>query len=135
MNKIISTDLTSQTVLNFKLSQLESYFPNERKLIRITGTLDSSKVDEKTLILFSEEVIDYHPKKFECFVDISLICDFDLNDLHLQHDIVQFIGYKLDNETKSSNKFKAVSFRIIRRCNLEKYYFAIDVQNKYLNKI
>jgi hypothetical protein len=59
-----------------------------------------------------------------------------MNDLHLQHDIVQFIGYKLDNESNiSNNRFKAVSYRIIKRTNLEKYYYAIDVQNKYLYKI
>ena len=31
-------------------------------------------------------------------------------------------------------QFKAIYFRIIKRQTIEKYYFALDVQNNYLNR-
>ena len=127
---------------NLKLSELIFHIPKDRTLIRVTGNVDSSHVnDAKSLVLSNREYNETNQsfKQYKCLVDVECLESFNLNDFHNQHDLVQFIGYKQEIDCLSSaylefTQFKAIYFRIIKRTTIEKYYLALDVQNNYLNK-
>jgi hypothetical protein len=134
--------LRERPMKNLKLSELNVLIPKDRNLIRITGNVDSSQTnDAKTLILTSREYSEATQsyKIYKCLVDVECLESFNLNDFHVQHDLVQFIGYKQEIDCLSSanlelTQFKAIYFRVIMRTTIEKYLLALDVQNNYLNK-
>ena len=125
---------------NLKLSELSVFIPRDRSLIRITGNVDPDELkNAKSLVLFSKEFSDASKsfKLYKCCVDLECLEDFNLNDFHLQHDLVQFIGYKQEIDCSTAYNlefiyFKAIYFRIIKRTTVQKYYLALDVQNNYL---
>ena len=129
-------------IQNLKLSELSILVPKDRALLRITGNVDlNESSDDTSLILWSKELnaATNSLKSYKCVVDLSMLDGFNIRDLHAQHDLVQFIGYKQEVDCLTSDyleyaHFKAVYFRVIRRLTIDKYYAALDVQNSYLNR-
>ncbi|CAF1009776.1 unnamed protein product [Brachionus calyciflorus] len=156
------SNLNKETILNLKLSELNLMRVKDRKFIKITGKIDLNNElnDGKQLVIYSDESLDsILPNKFllengleledleeikpnskneieifKCLVDLSYLEDFELKNINLQHDLVQFFGYKDSSSTKIDCKFRAVYYRILKRTNLNKYYMAMNIQNSYLNK-
>lgn len=121
-----------QTLLNLKLSELVK--TNTRQLMKITGKVDisSERTVGQTVLIYSNEETS---SRNEVLVDTELIEDFTMADLNAQHDLIQFIGYK-DLNLSSDNEcwFKAMNYRVISRAQLSSYYFALDLQNSYIDK-
>jgi hypothetical protein len=138
----MSDVLRDPPMKNLKLSELCLYIPKDKRLIRITGNIDATQLNNvNSLVLSSREYNESTQsfKQYKCLIDVECLYDFDLKDFHAQHDLVQFIGYKQEIDCLSSAnlefiQFKAIYFRIIKRQTIEKYYFALDVQNNYLNR-
>ena len=66
--------------------------------------------------------------------NFNLDC-FDLTCTNINniHDLIQFIGYKdPSEEDEYSYKFRALSFRILKRTSIRYYYSCIDTLNDYL---
>lgn len=121
-----------QILLNLKLSELVE--TNTRQMMKITGKVDmsSERTVGQTVVIYSNEETS---SRTEVLVDTELIEDFTMTDLNAQHDLIQFIGYK-DLNLSSDNEcwFKAMNYRVISRVQLNSYYFALDLQNSYIDK-
>ena len=127
---------------SIKLIKLSDYLKidfdtkSERIMLRLTGSVDpdQSNSNSKQLLLFGleEDEANKITQRYEVNVDLSYLNDFNLSDIHLQHDLVQFIGYK--DPTNTKNNFRALYFRLLKRTSLKNYYAAIDIQNRYLNQ-
>jgi len=125
---------------SIKLIKLSDYLKidfdtkSERIMLRLTGSVDPDKSNSKQLLLFSLEENEANKiiQRYEVNVDLSYLNDFNLSDIHLQHDLIQFIGYK--DPTNTKNNFRALYFRLLKRTSLKNYYAAIDIQNRYLNQ-
>jgi hypothetical protein len=83
---------------------------------------------------YSFDLDEENRARFECLIDLSCLEEFNLTDIHPQHDLVQFIGFK-DAESIESRccRFRALFFRVIKRTSLCKYYYALDFQNNFIS--
>lgn len=109
---------------------------NKKQVLLFSIEEESSMLDENQLLAseFEFDPIEAGSNRFETWVDVSNLEEFDFNNISPQHDIVQFIGYKDSSSTSSRCNFNAIFSRVIKRANLSKYYFALDVQNKFINE-
>ena len=130
----MSYSLRDKAIRHVKLSQLGSVPNDERVLIRITGNVRPNKTNPNELGLFDQFNDGVQIKKDEITVDLNYLEDFNLKDIHQQHDLVQFIGYPCIYIEGGIEyvKFKALYFRLIKRTSLELYYTALDIQENYL---
>ena len=115
-----------------------------KTLIQITGCLESSSISENCVIVYS---LEPNGECYRALIDLSLMLDeFNLNDININNDIVQFVGFKLadasnDNATmdasqhKRMQSFKAVYHRILKRTSLKTFYRAIDMQRESILKL
>ena len=81
-----------------KLYDLEKLaLSDDRTLYRITGNIDLSNSTPKELILFNEfnenhqndlKISDAQGHRKEILIDISYLNEFNINDIHSQHDLV-----------------------------------------------
>jgi hypothetical protein len=130
----MTTYLRDQPIRHCKLSDLKNISNTERSVVRITGNVEASNTDSSELLLYNKE----GGERFEVLVNLNYLDNFKLSDMHVHHDLVQFIGSrdfsKYDGKYDSGEvlRFKAIYFRFIRRTNLENYYAALQVQNNYL---
>jgi hypothetical protein len=130
----MTTYLRDQPIRHCKLSDLKNISNTERSVVRITGNVETSNTDSSELLLYNKE----GGERFEVLVNLNYLDNFKLSDMHVHHDLVQFIGSrdfsKYDEKYDSGEilRFKAIYFRFIRRTNLENYYAALQVQNNYL---
>lgn len=113
-------------------------FKTERLMLRLTGNVDVDLSNSEQLLLFSIEdhvnnKSEIVSERYEVLVDLTYLNDFNLSDIHVQHDLVQFIGYK-DPSMDDSIVFRAIYFRLLKRTSIKTYYTAIDIQNNYLMK-
>lgn len=142
-----------QPVYHVKLSQLNQLVNTGRRLMRITGCLDINKSTNDTVVIYSQEndifkssflekyfefdedAVLFSNNYFEVWVNLDLMSErqFNIRDLNPNHDLLQFIGYK-DSTIKNKCVFKAMHIRIIKRMNLNSYYYVIDTQNDYITK-
>ena len=120
---------TQQPIRHVKISNILKMSTTERSLIRITGNVDMDRTNAKELILVNR--CGESKNSNEVLVDLSSLENFNLYDINVQHDLVQFIGSR-DMAYTSLIRFKALFFRIIPRTSLENYYTALNVQNNYL---
>ena len=98
---------SDQTIRHIKLSdylQVDFGLKTERTMYRLTGNIDLDLSNSKQLLLFSIEEHENISKRSEVKVDLSFLNDFNLNDIHPQHDLIQFIGYK--DPSEMSNMFR-----------------------------
>jgi hypothetical protein len=124
MLKIMSNSLKNQTIYHMKLSEMNMLIPQDRRLFRITGNVDLSRdYSYSQLVIYSEEENNSKSEKdlpsefieenlnfnfnylkksnhHQVLVDLSLLEEFKLDDINLQHDLIQFIGYKEQNSKK-----------------------------------
>lgn len=112
--------------------QIDFESQTDRLMFRLTGNLDKNKSTLDELCLYSIESTEKN--RYEVLIDTRYLSnDFNLNDIHSQHDLVQFIGYKDPTEEEEySHKFRALSFRILKRTSIRNYYLCIDTLNEYL---
>ena len=123
---------SDQTIRHIKISdylQVNFGLKSERTMYRLTGNIDLDLSNSKQLLLFSIEEHENISKRSEVKVDLSYLNDFNLNDIHPQHDLIQFIGYK--DPSEMSNMFRALYFRLLKRTSSKEYYEAINIQNAY----
>jgi phage anti-repressor protein len=71
--------------------------------------------------------------RYQVLVDFSFLDDFNVLEINPAHDLVQFVGYKASSSTNELTRFDAISFRVIKRTTLAKYYAALDVQNSFVS--
>lgn len=125
----MTTLVNQQPIRHVKLSNILKLSSTERSLIRITGNVELDRTNAKELILVNR--CGQSKNSNEVLVDLSCLVDFNLNDINVQHDLVQFIGSR-DMINTNIIRFKALHFRVIRRTSLESYYTALNIQNNYL---
>ena len=142
-----------EIIYHLKLSELSKMIAQNRRLIRITGRVDTSKaMTNESISLISTETNcnqiaanlleifqfdlqshDEFKDSYQTLVDLTLVNTFDLNDINTMHDLLQFIGYKeLDNGREECH-FNAIYYRLIKRTNLEDYYHALNLKESYLS--
>lgn len=127
----MTTFVQEKPIRHIQLSDLSTISDSEHCKVRITGNVNFDKTTGSELVLLNTvDKIDH-----EVIVDLSQIDQFNLGDMHVQHDLVQFIGYRdFAKETYTDQiRFRALYYRFIRRTNLENYYAALKVQNDHLN--
>lgn len=130
-----------QPIKQMKISEylnIDFEFKTERLMLRLTGNVDVDLSNSEQLLLFSIEdhvnnKSEIVSERYEVLVDLTYLNDFNLSDIHVQHDLVQFIGYK-DPSMDHSIVFRAIYFRLLKRTSIKTYYTAIDIQNNYLMK-
>lgn len=130
-----------QPIKQMKISEylnIDFEFKTERLMLRLTGNVDVDLSNSEQLLLFSIEdhvnnKSEIVSERYEVLVDLTYLNDFNLSDIHVQHDLVQFIGYK-DPSMDDSIVFRAIYFRLLKRTSIKTYYTAIDIQNNYLMK-
>lgn len=126
----------NRPISHCKLADIKLITNTEKLLVRITGNVDIANTDQNELSLVDNaEGLE----RSEVKVSLNNLIDFNLNDMHVQHDLVQFIGsrYFSDEETNECGtiRFRAVFFRFIKRTNLENYLSAVQIQNDYLDRM
>ncbi len=132
----MATYSREQPIRHFKLSDLNQISNTVRTLVRITGNVDTKNTDTNELLLYNQ----FNSERSEVKVNLNYLENFKLSDMHVQHDLVQFIGsrdfsdYNSIADSDEPLRFKAIYFRFIRRTNLENYYEALQVQKDYLTK-
>ena len=120
-------------IRHLQLADLSTISDSERCLVRITGNVNTERTTGSELALYNTT----NHKDYEVLVDLQLLDQFNLKDMHVQHDLVQFIGSRdFAKETAPDQlRFKALYYRFIRRTNLDSYYAALQVQNDYLKDL
>jgi len=124
---------SDQPIRHIKISdylQVDFNLKTERVMYRLTGNVDLNLSNSKQLLLFSIEEYADVSQRYEVKVDLSFLREFNLNDIHPQHDLVQFVGHK--DPSENSSMFRALYFRLLRRTSSKAYYEAINIQNDYL---
>jgi hypothetical protein len=127
----MTNSLKNQIIYHMKLSEMNMLIPQDRRLFRITGNVDLSRSEcnNSQLVIYSEEEnkckcendlplefieenlkfnFNYLNKSnhHQVLVDLTLLEEFKLDDINLQHDLIQFIGYKEQNGNNIiDNKF------------------------------
>lgn len=119
----------NRAIFHVKISEIDQIAKKPSKyFVRITGKLDSYNPTTKQAILSSFE----DDNQYEIIVNLLLVENFNQQDFHSKHDILQFIGNVV--ETDGMIQFKAIFYRIIKRIKLKEYYQAIDFQRSYLRE-
>jgi hypothetical protein len=138
LNDIRKNNFEQQVIYNIKLSQFDQVIEHldEDNFFRITGNVSDCDKDNKIITLISNEPsTPTSPSngtsnliQYKVEIVFNLLDNLNLNDFNWKHDLIQFVCFK----KKSMKYCEAVSFRIIHRCSLRKYYNAINIQNNYL---
>ena len=124
-----------QPIRHVKLSNLSLISDTEKSTVRITGNVDEKATNGNELVLVNAIRTGNNIEEDRVSVNLNLLDDFNLKNMNINHDLVQFIGSRqFSSETNEDCiiKFKALYFRFIRRTSLENYYAALKVQEDYL---
>ncbi len=120
---LTNKNLDDKIIYHMKLSEINMLESHYSRLFRISGNIDQTRKrnnnnSNSQLVLFSEEEnllknendlqlsfleenfkfnFGYAKRRHQVLVDLSFLNDFNWNDINLQHDLIQFIGYKKQN--------------------------------------